>query len=394
MKTIIYLENNDQLNDLIASGVEEVILSPRETSRFGVMSLQEVLKLAIKLRETNLKVYLEWDILATEKPFSDLIKLLSDVDWSLFHAVRVQDPGAMEWIRENAPETKMHLILERGNHNLIGLKRWIDLYRDQTVRVCLSLELSHDKLKEAIDQLGVEVEFLALGRILLFYTPRNLLSVPYFDHEDAETKPYYQKPKEALGHSEESPHSGFPILENAHGTFMFNTRDHCLLENIIELQEMGLSAVRFDLRFGAPQELLMPLIQLTKEFSLESAQKLRELWPSKVIRGYYNANRSDRLFSKLKNSRTQARDQNFAAEVVDAIKDSHLGFLVKHSTRPVKLGESFKILTPDGKNKELKLQKMWNANGAELEVVHHGEVFFTKWTSGVSLKSMAYFESL
>lgn len=394
MKTMTYLENGHQLDDLLSSGVDEVILSPKETSRFGTMSLDEVLSLALKLKETDLKIYFEWDILATEKPFSDLTKNLSRVDWSLFEAVRVQDPGAMEWMRENAPQTKLHLILERGNHNLIGLLRWIELYKEQVVRVCLSLELSRDKLKEAIEKLGVEIEFLALGRILLFYTPRNLLSVPYFDHEDAETKSYYQKPKEALGHSEESPHSGFPILENAHGTFMFNTRDHCLLENIQELQQMGLSAIRFDLRFGAPQELLKPLITLTKNFTLDSAQTLRELWPSKVIRGYYNANRSDRLFSKLKNARTQARDQNFAAEVVDAIKDSHLGFMVKHSTRPVKLGESFKVLTPDGKNKEFKLQKMWNANGSELEIAHHGEIFFTKWASGVNLKSMAYFDSL
>lgn len=399
MRAITYLENKDQL-DLIKNTpnekrVDEVIIGMRLCSRFSENTKDEAIELAHEARELGLKVFFEWDVLATQSSFEQITQELTDFPWASFDAVRVQDPGAMEWMRQNRPETKLHLILERGNHNLIGIKRWVALYQEQVSRVVLSLELSREKLVEILKQLDVEVEFMVLGRILLFYTPRNLLSVPYFDHDEGESKPYYQKPTEVLGHSEESPHSGFPLLENSHGTFMFNTKDHCLLENLKELQQMGMSSVRFDLRFAAPWNLLPELVFLAKdqgEDFVSAANDLRERWPTKVIRGYYNVNRSDRLFSKLKNSRSQRRDESFAAEVVDSIKDSHLGFIVKNKNRAVKAGELLKILTPDGKNKEITLNRIWSATGEELQSVSHGQLFFAKWHSGVSLKSMAYFD--
>lgn len=399
MKSVTYLESLEQWEKIaqtpVDQRVEEVIIGTAMTSRFSQNTFEQALELALKARELGLKTFFEWDVLATQSSFEQTLKECQKISWSVFDAVRVQDPGAMEWMRENHPEVKLHLILERGNHNLLGIKRWVGLYREQCTRVVLSLELSKEKLKDAIDALrsqNVEVEFLILGRILLFYTPRNLLSVPYFDHDEPETLSYTQRPKEAIGHSEESPHSGFPLLENAHGTFMFNTKDHCLLENIAELKQLGLASARIDLRFGASAELLPNFVSLVKNFEEEAAANLRQLWPAKVIRGYYNVNRSDRLFSKLKNARTQRRDESFAAEVVDAIKDSHLGLIVKHKKRPVKLGQNLKVLTPDGKHKSIKLNHIWDAQGIALESVEHDQVFFTKWTSGVSLKSMAYFD--
>ena len=103
---------------------------------------------------------------------------------------------------------------------------------DQCERLVLSNELSKEKLLEYAHLLNTPIEVLVFGRILLFYSPRLLLS----PLEKTELENNHSI--EAFGTSEESPHSGFPLIENSHGTFMFNVKDLYLLDHLEELKEM------------------------------------------------------------------------------------------------------------------------------------------------------------
>src|SRR5690606_12776528 len=150
-------------------------------------------------------------------------------------------------------------IAENGNHNLRALEGWIELASGRMERIVLSIELSKTAISEYVTKLKVPCELLGFGRILLFYTPRPLLSalVPERVSQNEELA--------ALGESEESPHKGFPIVENQHGTFMFHIKEFCLVEFAKELKEMGLSYFRIDQRWESPSQIL-PLVSLVKSF--------------------------------------------------------------------------------------------------------------------------------
>jgi putative protease len=393
VKLVTYLSSSEQLEKLDPGLTSDVVIAPKLTSRFGELSWDEALDLAQESRDRGFSTVLEWDVLQTQQDFSNTIRLLSQKDMSVFEAIRVQGPGALNWVRENLPEHAIQLVLETGNHNLVGLKRWRELAGPKLERLVLSLELSKDKLAKYIKALDVPIELLGLGRILLFYTPRKLLSAQFIDHDDPETIRYHEKPKlEVAGSSEESPHRGFPIVENQHGTFMFNTKDHGLLENLSELQEMGLAFLRVDLRFA--DFMLWTLIEeFVRTRDLEYLQKIKTSYPAKTIKGYYNTNRTTRLFPKLKNARIQKRDQSFAAEVIDALKESHLGLMAKNPKRAVRRGDLLKLLAPDGREKSLRLTVLRNSVGEEVEQASEGELFFIPWVSGMNVKSMVFWAS-
>ena len=86
-----------------------------------------------------------------------------------FDAIRVQDPGALEYLLEKT-NIKIQLVLENGNHNLLGIQTWVDYVVDRLDRVVLSIELPKDKLREYVQKLNVDIEFYILGQILIFYT--------------------------------------------------------------------------------------------------------------------------------------------------------------------------------------------------------------------------------
>lgn len=392
MKLVSYLACAEQLEAIDPLVTSDVLIAPKQTSRFGVLSWDQALELAQKAKQRGVAPVLEWDVLQTQQDFSRTTQFLSQKNLSVFKAVRVQDPGALFWVKENLPEHCIQLVLETGNHNLLGLQKWCELAGPRLERLVLSLELSKDKLARYIQGLDVSVELLGLGRILLFYTPRKLLSAQFIDHDDPETIRYHDRPSlEVAGSSEEGPHSGFPIVENQHGTFMFNTKDHGLLENLSELREMGLSFMRVDLRFADFE--LWPLIErYVQNQRPDLLKSIKSAYPTKTIRGYYNTNRTTRLFPKLKNARIQKRDESYAAEVIDALKESHLGLMAKNPKRSVRKGDLLKLLAPDGREKLLRLSVLRNSVGQEVEEVREGEIFFVPWVSGMNVKSMAFWD--
>ena len=111
------------------------------------------------------------------------------------------------------------------------------------------------------------------------------------------------------------------MVENKHGTFLIHPKDHCLLDVVEELNELGIKHARVDLR------MLAELSSLSFNHSLESnyqLNELKELNPRPIIKGYYNVNRSDALFFKLKNSRLQRFDETYLGLIVDVKKDRYM----------------------------------------------------------------------
>ena len=239
MLVVTYIQNMKELGLAKEHGVSEVIISPKGPSRFGTLKDSEVNELGRQAKEIGLKSVLELDALLTEQELLNVD--LKSYELSNFDALRVQDPGLLELVLHKT-KLPVQLILEGGNHNLPGLMEWRDYLGPRLDRMVLSIELPKDKLQEYKEALSVPVEFLVLGRILLFYTPRNLLSAMLPEDDELRTKPQIT----AVGESEESPHKGFPVLENNRGTFMFHIKHQFLMEHLSELQ--FLDAARVDLR--------------------------------------------------------------------------------------------------------------------------------------------------
>lgn len=377
MKIICYAQNEQEISKLQELNVSEIIVSTKMLSRFAQTDFDELVSILAHAKNYQSKIVLEWDALYQENRFQQALETFKKLPLHDISEVRLQDPGTIRYVKENCPWMKVQLILETGNHNIVGLKRWRDYLGNQLSRMVLSNELSREHLDSYSKDLEVPIEVLVYGRILLFYSPRGLLSpVLNLKDEYLETK----------GTSEESPHSGFPLIENAHGTFMFNVKDLSLVEHASELTAMGIDYLRIDNRFDQTNDQL-PMI-INKMRNPEAEYKITNDRP--FIKGFYNINKTDVLFVKLKNNRIARNDQNYVGEILDVDRDSHLCLWVKKEHLNIADEMKIKIVTPEGKIKETIVHEFKNSSMMKINSLLNECVVIIPYVSGVTAKSQVY----
>ena len=393
MNLITYIDKIEQAVIAKASKVNEVIIGNMLFSRFGKVSPHKFNALAKEVSALGIRVIFDWDILMTENIFKEKTKLLSDIDFTNVDAIRVQDPGALLWVKLNYPTLKIQLNLEHGNHNLIGIKKWVELSGEMLERVVLSIELPKEKLAEYVKAISVPIEFFVAGRILIFYTPRSLVGPYILDHEDDKKRSINDKYIEISGSSEESPHKGFPIVENIHGTFMFNTKDQFLCDHVFELSDIGIKHFRFDIRHIEDQSIVETLTKQIYNPNEVNSALLKEKYALPIIRGFYHVNKSDILFKKLKNQRTQRKDELYVGDVLDVKKKKHIALMVKSRKISVKKGDSIVLNTPDGKVRNIEISRLLNSSGLDIVKAEFGQICYIQHVSGVSVKTSVYLDS-
>ncbi len=381
MKLTTFAQTLHDLNVIKDQGLDEVILGHQMLSRYGKLTTEEFKTFSTRARDLKLRVILEWDILMTENTFMQVTQFVTEVD-GFFDALRVQDPGALEWAMENT-KYPLQFIAENGNHNLLGLKTWIEYTQGRMERIVLSIELSKDVIEEYVRELPIPCELLGFGRILLFYTPRLLLS-PL-----SSEKISVNQEIAAVGESEESPHKGFPILENRHGTFMFHIKEFCLLEFYQDLSKMGLGFFRMDLRW-VEESYLPRLKSITSSFESVEFEQFKNDYPQDLMRGFYLVNKTDVLFPKLKNHRLVKREGDYVGEVVDAEKSSHLAIMIKNG-RGLKKTDKLKILHPKGKEFEVTIFSLKNLGQEEVDSMPNESIALIPYLGGVWVKSQVYY---
>lgn len=378
MKLTGFAETFHDLSLLKENGSEEVILGMRAFSRFGRLDEETFFPMVARARELNLRIIFEWDILMTEESFKKVIHEITSY-LEVVDAIRVQDPGAYHWAMEKTKKP-LQFIAENGNHNIEALLGWCEAGAGRLERIILSIELSRDSLLEYCQKLPVPAELLGLGRILLFYSPRSLLS-PLNPERESVNEDIH-----ALGESEESPHKGFPVLENRHGTFMFHIKEFCLLDYASDLRSIGLSFLRIDQRFSENSFFTDAVKVARREKMFES---FREEYPQELMRGFYHVNKSDVLFPKLKNMRLQNRGGDYLGEVLEAEKASHLAILVKNP-RGMKVGDAFRIIHPKGAVFEGVIHSLKDVNLSEQATIPQDELALIPFISGVWVKSQVF----
>jgi putative protease len=302
-----------------APQLEEVLLEPRELAREGRLSFEQVESLAREARAAGLKPVLVWDILMTNDEYKVKSERVRELQLDLFSAIRTQCPGAARWVRENVAGMPLQIIVENSNHNMPGLKRWVAALKPE--RVVLSTQLPEDRLIECCQELGTECEILGAGKILLFYSKRQLLHTQVGESDETVDNRWIY----ADSASEESASRPFPTVENAHGTFMFLNKDHFILDKLEKLDAGGMSTVRIDLRDLQDDSCAARGIAELCRMSLERDSALESAWSRPTSAPFFKRNRTDKQFARMKPHTRLLRDDNCLAEVVSVERGEELG---------------------------------------------------------------------
>ena len=155
----------------------------------------------------------------------------------------VADPSVIELAKETAPHVPLHLSTQASATNWRSIKFW----KEQGVsRIVLARELSLEEIREIKERVDIELECFVHGAMCISYSGRCLLS-NYLAHRDANLGEcahpcrwkYYLM-------EEKRPGEYHPVFEDEHGTYIFNSRDLCLIEYLPRLIEAGVDSFKIE----------------------------------------------------------------------------------------------------------------------------------------------------
>jgi putative protease len=193
----------------------------------------------------NVKVYITANILAhncdlqgTKEYFRELKDLSPD-------AILIADPGMFLLMQEVCPEIPAHISTQANNTNYMTYRFW---QKQGATRVVTARELSLAEIKEIRQNIPdeMEIESFVHGAMCISYSGRCLLS-NYFTGRDANQGECTHPCRWKYAVAEETrPGEYLPIEENERGSFIFNSKDLCMIEHIPELLEAGIDSLKIE----------------------------------------------------------------------------------------------------------------------------------------------------
>ena len=191
------------------------------------------------------KVYLTANIIPHNKDIDEFYKFVEKIKPMGFDAVLTADLGIFDMLREQAPEITIHVSTQANNVNYRSAAMW---YKLGAKRVVLGREMSFEEMREIRERTPKELELEAFvhGAMCISYSGRCLLS-NYMTGRDANQGACAHPCRWNYSLVEQTrPGEYMDIYENERGSFIFNSKDLCLIEHIPELIESGISSFKIE----------------------------------------------------------------------------------------------------------------------------------------------------
>lgn len=351
MKYTAIINREEQLSWLSGDHFCEVILYHERYSREGGLAEREIETLVHKAQERGFDVALQIDRLVEEKLFEQIFEACMNVPQDC--VLRVQDLGLAHALFEQ--QRPFDLILEAGHANAKAIESWVTLLKKSVRRVVINHEIPKRNLHPILSRLEMETETLGFGPLIMYYSPRSLLSFAG------------QSEKDSLIRSDEMGAGSYRLKESQAGTVMYYNKDLSLLRYLDELDRAGLNLLRLDLRECEYQQF-QALCQSIQE---RSDQSIKESWLRPLLHGFYGENKSDSIFDRLSTKQIEREKEPFA-EVIDQTKTR---LLVRTWLKDLELPLSMKAKDGKGRWHEWEVSKVESLSDRQEKASIDDEVF-------------------
>ena len=193
----------------------------------------------------GVKVYITCNILPKSKELAELPQFMATAQDLGADAFIIADLGVMEFAKKYAPKVDIHISTQAGIVNYASANAFCNMGAS---RVVLARELSIDEIAEIRAKIpsDLELEVFVHGAMCVSFSGRCLIS-SYMTGRDANHGDCAQ-PCRWKYHLYEENRKGqyFPVEENDKGTFLYNSRDLCMIEHIPELLQAGVTSLKIE----------------------------------------------------------------------------------------------------------------------------------------------------
>jgi len=238
--------NLEKLKIAIHYGADAVYLGGKA---FGLrkladnFTLEEMAEGIEYAHSLGVKVYLTVNSYPSNDELEALASYLKEVAPLPFDALIAADPGVIQMIREIAPQRTIHLSTQANSVNWRAVSFW---EAQGVKRINLAREMSLADVKETAEKTSVELELFAHGAMCISYSGRCLLS-SVMSGRNANKGECSHPCRWGYSLVEETrPGEYFPVMEDETGTFIFNSKDLCLIEHLPEIVNCGVSSLKIE----------------------------------------------------------------------------------------------------------------------------------------------------
>ncbi len=219
--------------------------------RFGLRAKadnfsQETLSEAVAyVHERNKKIYVTLNIIAHNADLEGLPEYVEELYKLGIDGVIVADPGVFSVVREIAPALKISVSTQANNTNWRSVAFW---HAQGAKRIVLARELGLKEIQEIREKVApeMEIETFVHGAMCISYSGRCLLS-HYMTGRNSNQGDCAHPCRWKYHLIEETrPDEAFSIEEDETGSFIFNSKDLCLINEIPQLMTAGVNSFKIE----------------------------------------------------------------------------------------------------------------------------------------------------
>ena len=354
-----------------------------KAKNFGPEEMAEGISYA---RKRGVKVYVTANILA----HNDYLEYASDYFLQLKNlktkdgepaapdALIISDPGLFMIAKRVCPEMELHISTQANSTNY---ETWLFWWNLGAKRVVSARELSLKEIRQIREHIpsDMEIESFVHGAMCISYSGRCLLS-NYFTGRDANQGACTHPCRWKYAVMEESrPGEYMPVYENERGTFIFNSKDLCMLEHIPDLLAAGVDSFKIEGRMKTALYVATVARTYRKAIDdcLESEEKYRaniEWYKEEIAKCTYRQFTTGFYYGKP-NDDAQIYDSNTSQS--DAVylgivyEKNEKGQIRTEQRNKFCKGDVIEIMKPDGRNVAAKVLQIKNGDGEEMESAPH-----------------------
>ena len=341
-------------------------------------SLQDMRDGIAFAHERGVKVYVTANILAHNYDLEGARKYFGELKEIKPDALIISDPGMFTLAKEVCPEIDIHISTQANNTNYLTYDFW---YKMGATRVVSARELSLVEIKQIREHIpeDMEIESFIHGAMCISYSGRCLLS-NYFTGRDANHGACTHPCRWKYAVVEESrPGEYLPVYENERGTYIFNSKDLCMIEHIPEILDAGIDSLKIEGRMKTA--LYVATVARTYRKALddfmESEEKYREnmdWYKAEIGKCTYRQFTTGFYFGKpdentqIYNSNTYINEYIYLG-ICGRIDERGLVRIEQRNKFCV--GDVIEIMKPNGDNVLTRVLAMYNEEGETIESCPH-----------------------
>ena len=327
------------------------------------------------------KVYAAVNIYAWDDKYDEVIEQAKKLNSIKVDGTIISDGGVVEIFKKYAPNIDIHISTQANVVSYHNANFW---YNNGAKRVILGRELNREQIRDIINNTpnDMEVEIFVHGAICFGYSGRCFLS-DFLASRSANLGDCAQSCRWAYNvyvEEKNNPGNLMPVEDDEHGTYIFSSKDLCLIKQIPEIIEMGVDSLKIEGRLKTEYYLASVIntyrtaindyLANPKEYNYMKYLKELEKTKTRGLTEFYFTDRNNKDFQEYEGKQYNL-EYEFGGKVIEYNENKS----IIEIRNKLSVGDTLEILIPGTiENYIFTIDKLWNSEtDEEIDTVNPGK---------------------